>query len=65
MSFACARALAGAESEPKVLKIEEQRLRAAIAAYQLRLENTPKREQEYQEVSRDYDTTKQLYEFAQ
>ncbi|MGH7486210.1 MAG: GNVR domain-containing protein, partial [bacterium] len=50
------------ESEIKVLKAEEQRLRAAIAAYQARLENTPKREQEFQELSRDYESTKQLYE---
>jgi uncharacterized protein involved in exopolysaccharide biosynthesis len=50
------------ESETKVLKAEEQRLRAAITAYQARLENTPQREQEFQELSRDYDSTKQLYE---
>jgi polysaccharide chain length determinant protein (PEP-CTERM system associated) len=54
--------LSATETEAKVLKAEEQRLRAAIAAYQTRLENTPKREQEFQEVSRDYETTKQLYE---
>jgi len=53
--------LGGAESDLRVLKIEEQRLRADIAAYQQRLENTPKREQEYLEVSRDYDTTRELY----
>ena len=53
--------LQGAESDLKVLKTEEQRLRAAIAGYQMRLENTPKREQEYLEVSRDYETTKELY----
>jgi uncharacterized protein involved in exopolysaccharide biosynthesis len=53
--------LKATESELKVLKAEEQRLRAAIAAYQTRLENTPKREQEYLEVSRDYETTKELY----
>ena len=53
--------LNAAESETKVLKSEELRLRAAIAAYQARLENTPKREQEFQEVSRDYETTKELY----
>src|SRR5215510_7090337 len=53
--------LQAAESDLKVLKTEEQRLRAAIAAYQTRLENTPKREQEYLEVSRDYETTKELY----
>src|SRR5262249_38498082 len=45
----------------KVLKSEEQRLRAAINTYQTRLENTPKREQEFLEVSRDYETTKELY----
>jgi len=54
--------LSATDSETKILKAEEQRLRAAIAAYQTRLENTPKREQEFQEVSRDYETTKQLYE---
>jgi succinoglycan biosynthesis transport protein ExoP len=53
--------LNAAESDLKVLKAEEQRLRAAIAAYQVRLENTPKREQEFLEVSRDYETTKELY----
>jgi polysaccharide chain length determinant protein (PEP-CTERM system associated) len=54
--------LSAADSEAKVLKAEEQRLRAVIAAYQAKVENTPKREQEFLEVSRDYDTTKQLYE---
>jgi polysaccharide chain length determinant protein (PEP-CTERM system associated) len=55
-------ALSSVESEARILKAEEQRLRAAIAVYQSRVENTPKREQEFQEVSRDYETTKQLYE---
>jgi succinoglycan biosynthesis transport protein ExoP len=54
--------LSATESELKVLKTEEQRLRGGIAAYQLRLENTPKREQEFQELSRDYESTKQLYD---
>jgi polysaccharide biosynthesis transport protein len=54
--------LRATESEIKVLKTEEQRLRGAIAAYQARLENTPKREQEFQELSRDYESTKQLYD---
>ncbi|TMK80573.1 MAG: hypothetical protein E6G47_06590 [Actinobacteria bacterium] len=54
--------LSATESEMKVLKAEEQRLRAAIGAYQTRLENTPKREQEFQEVSRDYESTRQHYE---
>jgi polysaccharide chain length determinant protein (PEP-CTERM system associated) len=55
-------ALSSIESEARILKAEEQRLRAAIAVYQSRVENTPKREQEFQEVSRDYEATKQLYE---
>jgi succinoglycan biosynthesis transport protein ExoP len=54
--------LSSAESEVKALKSEAQHLRAAIAAYQTRVENTPKIEQEFQEVSRDYESTKQLYE---
>jgi hypothetical protein len=54
--------LSATESEVKVLKAEGQRLQAAIATYQARVENTPKREQEFQEVSRDYESTKQLYE---
>jgi polysaccharide chain length determinant protein (PEP-CTERM system associated) len=53
--------LGSAESDLRVLKLEEQRLHADIAAYQQRLENTPKREQEFLEVSRDYDTTRELY----
>jgi len=53
--------LRGAESEVKLLKSEEKRLRDVIASYQLRLENTPKREQEYLEVSRDYETTREQY----
>ncbi len=60
--FRLREALTAAESEAKLLKAEEQRLRAAITAYQARLENTPKREQEFQELSRDYESTKQLYE---
>jgi polysaccharide biosynthesis transport protein len=60
--FRLRETLSAADSEAKVLKAEEQRLRGAIAAYQARLENTPRREQEYQEVSRDYESTKQLYE---
>ena len=53
--------LQSAESDLKVLKAEEQRLREAIAAYQTRLENTPKREQELAVLTRDYDTTRDLF----
>jgi polysaccharide chain length determinant protein (PEP-CTERM system associated) len=60
--FRLRETLSAADSEAKLLKAEEERLRAAIAAYQARLENTPKREQGFQGVSRDYESTKQLYE---
>jgi polysaccharide chain length determinant protein (PEP-CTERM system associated) len=55
------QAVAGLDAELKLLKAEEAHLRGDIATYQHRVENTPKREQEYTEVSRDYDATKELY----
>lgn len=60
--FRLRETLSAADSEARLLKAEEQRLRAAIGAYQARLQNTPRREQEFQEVSRDYESTKQAYE---
>jgi uncharacterized protein involved in exopolysaccharide biosynthesis len=53
--------LAAVEGEITALKAEEQRLRADIAAYQRRAENTPARELELQELSRDSEMTKELY----
>lgn len=55
------QALADAEGEINALKGEEKRLRGALAAYLGRVENSPKREQEYKELSRDYEATKDLY----
>ena len=49
------------DDELKLLKEEEGRLRGAIGTYQARLENAPKREQEYLEVSRNYNTTREHY----
>lgn len=54
--------LHAAEGEIKILKAEEQRLRGAIATYQARVESTPRREQEFLEVSRDYESTKEQHE---
>ena len=54
-------ALSEAQTELKILKTEEGRLQAAIAAYQARVENVPRREQEFRELSRDYETTRELY----
>lgn len=54
-------ALRDTDAEIRAVKAEEQRLRQDIAAYQRRVENAPQREQEYQEESRDYGMTKDLY----
>jgi len=54
-------ALSEVQTEVKILKTEEGRLREAIAAYQARVENVPRREQEFRELSRDYDSTRELY----
>src|SRR5262249_41129313 len=53
--------LADVEAELNVLKSEEKRLRSAVAAYLGRVENSPQREQEFKELSRDYESTKELY----
>lgn len=53
--------LGDVEAETKGLKGEEKNLRSAIVTYQQRVENIPRREQEFLEVSRDYDMTKELY----
>lgn len=56
------QAVSEVDAQMKVLKAEEQRLRGEIAAYQQRIENTPRREQELQDLTRDYTTTKDLYQ---
>jgi polysaccharide chain length determinant protein (PEP-CTERM system associated) len=53
--------LSDVEAELKALKSAEKDLREAVATYQRRVENTPQREQELQELSRDYGATKELY----
>jgi len=50
-----------AEEELNALKEEEKALRQSVAKYQRRVELAPHREQEYQELSRDYKTMKELY----
>ena len=55
-------ALGDVDADIKVYKGEEKRLREGIAAYQARVENVPRREQEFREVSRDYDSTRELYQ---
>jgi succinoglycan biosynthesis transport protein ExoP len=55
-------AVSETEAESRVLKGEEKHLREAIALYQARVDNVPRREQEYKEFSRDYESTKALYD---
>jgi polysaccharide chain length determinant protein (PEP-CTERM system associated) len=54
-------ALAEVQTDLKVLKTEEGRLRESIALYQARVDNVPRREQEFKELSRDYESTRELY----
>ncbi|PYM94898.1 MAG: hypothetical protein DME04_06510 [Candidatus Rokuibacteriota bacterium] len=54
-------ALSEVQSDLKILKTEEGRLREGIATYQARVENVPRREQEFREMSRDYESTRELY----
>src|SRR5437867_8521444 len=55
-------ALSEVEAEARILKGEDKRLRDGIAAYQTRVENVPRREQEFKELSRDYEGTRELYQ---
>jgi len=55
-------ALSETQADIKVLKSEEVRLRDGIATYQARVENVPRREQEYVELSRGYESTRELYQ---
>jgi hypothetical protein len=54
-------ALSQVNVEINMLKEEEAQLRASMAVYQTRVDNTPKRDLEFQELSRDYDSTRDLY----
>jgi len=49
------------EAQLRTLKTEETRLRDQLTVYQRRVESAPRLEQELLEVSRDYDTTSELY----
>jgi polysaccharide chain length determinant protein (PEP-CTERM system associated) len=55
-------ALSEAQADIKIYKGEEMRLRESIATYQARVEKVPRREQEFRELSRDYETTRDLYQ---
>jgi polysaccharide chain length determinant protein (PEP-CTERM system associated) len=54
-------ALRAANTEIGLMKDEEQRLRRSSEMYQKRVDNAPQHEPEYQELTRDYETNKNLY----
>jgi len=55
-------ALGSVETELRLAKQDQTRLKQGIANYQARLDNAPKREQEYLDATRDYQGTKELYQ---
>jgi polysaccharide chain length determinant protein (PEP-CTERM system associated) len=55
------QAVAEADAELRILRVEDKRLREAIGLYQQRVQETPVREQQFKELTRDYDSTKELY----
>jgi polysaccharide biosynthesis transport protein len=55
------QALSEASTEIKILKAEAKNLKHSIAIYQQRVENTPRREQEFQALLRDYQAAKEIY----
>jgi polysaccharide chain length determinant protein (PEP-CTERM system associated) len=55
------QALTESEAELKILKAEEERLRLSIAGYQRRVQETPAREQQFKELARDYESTRELH----
>jgi len=57
-----AESLTDIDAEVRALRDEERALRQTIAGYEQRVENAPKRQQEFQEMSRDYAATKERYD---
>jgi polysaccharide chain length determinant protein (PEP-CTERM system associated) len=53
--------LRAVNTEIALMKEEEQRLRRALEVYQKRVDNAPRHEPEYQELTRDYETNKNQY----
>jgi len=61
-SRASEQALHEVESQLQTLKAEEGMLRQVIATYEGRVENAPKRQEEFQQLTRDSDASKEQYE---
>jgi polysaccharide chain length determinant protein (PEP-CTERM system associated) len=56
------QAIADADAETQALKSEEAAFRQAINSYEQRVENVPKRQEEFEALSRDTATTKDRYD---
>ena len=54
--------LESVEGELRSLKQEEASLRSMIAGYEARVDNSPQRQQELQQPSRDYDAVNERYQ---
>jgi polysaccharide chain length determinant protein (PEP-CTERM system associated) len=54
--------LAEVDGEIAKLKSDEASLRAELAGYTQRLEDAPRRQRAFQEASRDYETTRDIYD---
>jgi hypothetical protein len=57
-----AQTLSEVEKELAALRQEEQMLRRVIAGYEARVENAPKRGEELQQLSREFDSSKDRYD---
>ena len=57
-----AQAIRNADAEIRALKNEELSLKQSLNTYQQRVENVPKRQEESEALSRDYQTTKERYD---
>ncbi len=55
-------AIADSDAELKALKTEEASFRQAISGYEQRVENVPKRQDEFEALSRNSTSTKERYE---
>src|SRR5205085_1667792 len=56
------QAVADADAELNALKDEETSFRRAISSYEQRVENVPKRQEEFEALSRDTASTKERYD---
>ena len=61
LTFELRRSIDAADVDLKRLKAEQENLRKSLAVYQQRVEMAPRREQESQGLTRDYETNKELY----